>query len=336
MRADVREKPENTARASALTRLASNMVDTESVAAVIVHYRTPEQTVRAARAVAQSTCEVEVVVVDNASGDAVGRRLATEVPRARLVTEEENRGYGAACNRGARETAGKYLLFLNSDTATGPGAAAALVAALEADPSAAAAGPRLLNPDGSLQPSIQRLPTLWRIFCESSGLAALSGGRGVFRGHMKTREDHGRPHPVTAVKGAALLVRRSAFDEVGGFDESFFLYAEETDLLARLSARGHRILYEPRAEVAHLGGGSGGDALFGHLHAGLRRYVEKHHGKAAGKLAAAMLALGAAARWLLAVVTPGESARQRRLRYRSALSASPKTEALRAGSGPAR
>src|SRR6266550_1071254 len=143
MRADLHEKPENTARANALTRLASSMVDTESVAAVIVHYRKPEQTVRAARAVADSTCEIEVVVVDNASGDAVGRRLAAEVPRARLVTEEENRGYGAACNRGARETTGKFLLFLNSDTATAPGAVPALVAALEADPTAAVAGPRL-------------------------------------------------------------------------------------------------------------------------------------------------------------------------------------------------
>ena len=314
-----------------MTPAESDVVNT---AAVIVHYRTPEQTVVAARAVAKSAPGVAVVVVDNSSGDAVAQRLASEAPSARLVVEAENRGYGAGCNRGARETAGKYLLFLNSDTAVAPGAIAALIAALEADPGAAAAGPRLVNADGSLQPSIQRLPTPWRIFCESSGLAALVGGRGFLRGHTKTREDHDRPHEVAALKGAALLVRRSAFEEVGGFDESFFLYAEETDLLARLSDRGHRILYEPRAEVAHLGGGSGGDALYGHLHAGLRRYVEKHHGKAAGKLAAAMLALGAAARWLLAVVTPGESARRRRLRYRSALSASPKTEALRAGSEP--
>ncbi len=289
------------------------------VSAVIVHYRTPGETVRAAKAVAETAPGAAIVVVDNASGDAVGERLASEVPKARLVAEVENLGYGAACNRGARETAGDYLLFLNSDAAVAPGAVAALVAALDRDPEAAAAGPRLVNPDGSLQPSIQRLPTPWRIFCESSGLAALSGGRGVLRGHTKTREDHERAREVTALKGAALLLRRSAFEAVGGFDEAFFLYAEETDLLARLSARGHRILYEPGARVTHLGGGSGGDALFGRVHAGLTRYVEKHHGRAAARLAATCLWLGAAARYAIALITPGESGRRRRLRYRAAL-----------------
>jgi hypothetical protein len=291
----------------------------ESVSAVIVHYRTPEQTVCAARAVVETAPGAEVVVVDNASGDVIGRRLAVEVPSARVVTEQKNRGYGAACNRGARETRREFLLFLNSDTAVARGAVEALTAALEASPAAAAAGPRLVNPDGSPQPSIQRLPTPWRVFCESSGLAALSGGRGFLRGHTKTREDHDRPQGVEALKGAALLVRRSAFEEVGGFDEDFFLYGEETDLLARFSARGWRTLYEPRAEIAHLGGGSGGDALFGQVHAGLRLYVEKHHGKAAGLFCADVLAMGAAVRWLAALVTPGESGRRRRLRYRAAL-----------------
>ncbi len=292
----------------------------EKASAVIVHYRTPELTAAAAKAVAETAPGAEIVVVDNASGDAIAARLAAEVPRARVLVEADNLGYGAGCNRGARVTARPYLLFLNSDSAVGAGAVEALVAALEADPGAAVAAPQLTNLDGSLQPSIQRLPTLWRIFCESSGLAALSGGRGLLRGHTKTREDHARAGPVAAVKGAALLLRRSAFEEVGGFDERFFHYAEETDLLARLSARGHRVLYEPKARLVHLGGGSGGDALFGELHAGLRRYVEIHHGRAAARAAGVILWLGAAGRWLLALVTPGEPGRRRRLRYRAALS----------------
>jgi len=295
------------------------MSGTGSVSAVIVHYRTPEQTVCAARAVAETAPAAAVLVVDNASRDVIGQRLAAEVPRALVLTEGRNRGYGAACNRGARESKGEYLLFLNSDTAVGSGAIQALAEVLAADPLAAAVGPRLVNADGSLQPSIQRLPTPWRIFCESSGLAALCGGRGFLRGHTRTREDHDHPHEVAALKGAALLVRRSAFEAAGGFDEDFFLYGEETDLIARFSARGWRILFEPRAEVAHLGGGSGGDALFGELHAGLVLYVEKRHGRAAGRFCSAVLALGAAARWLAALVTPGELGRRRRLRYRAAL-----------------
>jgi N-acetylglucosaminyl-diphospho-decaprenol L-rhamnosyltransferase len=288
-------------------------------AAVIVHYRTPDETVRAARAVAE-TSDIPILVVDNASGDGISERLAREVPRARVIVQADNRGYAAACNRGARESGEPALLFLNSDAFVAPGAIAALESALDRDPRAAVVGPRLQNPDGTLQPSITRLPTPWRVFCESSGLAALTGGRGMFRGHTRTREDHARAQSVEALMGAALLVRRAALEEVGGFDESFFFYAEESDLMARLRQRGWRILYEPGATVMHLGGASGGDALFGQLHASLRQYAGKNHGAASGRAVAAILWTGAALRYLLALVTPGDSGRRRRLRYRAALS----------------
>jgi N-acetylglucosaminyl-diphospho-decaprenol L-rhamnosyltransferase len=290
------------------------------VAAVVVHHRTPRQTLQAARAVVASAPEAEVLVVDNASGDRIGEDLARLLPAVRLVEEPVNRGFGAACNRGARETARPYLLFLNSDAYVRADAVSALLTALEADPAAAAAGPRLVNPDGSLQPSIQRLPTPWRIFCESSGLAFLTGGRGIFSGHTATRQDHSRSRAAEALKGAALLVRRAAFDEIGGFDEAFFLYAEETDLMARWQSRGRRVLFEPRAEVVHEGGLSAGDRLFGQLHASLVRYTAKHHGRAAAGIVRASLAAGAAVRFGIALMTPGERGRVRRARYRAALS----------------
>ena len=287
--------------------------------AVIVHYKTPAETVNAARAVAETAPDAELVVVDNASGDDVADRLRRDVPAARVVREAANRGFGAACNRGARDTSRPYLLLLNSDAYVKPGAVEALVAALEASPDAAAAAPRLSNPDGTLQPSIQRLPTPWRIFCESSGLAFLSGGQGPLAGHSATREDHSRPRAVEALMGAALLVRRSDFEAAGGFDEAFFLYAEETDLMARWRAAGKRLLFVPSAEVVHEGGRSGGDRLFGQLHASLERYVRKHHGATAAAFAKVSLAAGAAARYGIALLTPGENGRRRRQRYRAAL-----------------
>jgi GT2 family glycosyltransferase len=289
------------------------------VSTVIVHYQTPVETIEAAQAVVGTAPETEIVVVDNASRDSIGQRLAAEVPAARLLTEAENRGYGAACNRGARETSRPYLLLLNSDTVVKPGAVEALVAALESDSGAAAAGPRLENTDGTLQPSIQRLPMLWRIFCESSGLAFLAGGRGPLRGHSATREDHDRAQEVESLKGAALLVRRTAFEEVGGFDDIFFLYGEETDLMARWRKSGWEVLYEPAAVVVHRSGASGGDAMFGQLHEGLAQYVARHQGKAAAVVARAVLRVGAAARYALSLVTPGERGRIRRARYRAAL-----------------
>jgi N-acetylglucosaminyl-diphospho-decaprenol L-rhamnosyltransferase len=290
------------------------------VSAVIVHYRTPSETARAARAVAETSPDTEILVVDNASGDGIAARLATDVPAARVVLEPSNRGFGAACNRGARETTRPYLLFLNSDAYVRPGAVDALAAALEASPGAAAAAPRLSNPDGSLQPSIQRLPSPWRIFCESSGLAFLSGGRPPFAGHSATREDHSQPRAVEAVKGAALLVRRSDLEEANGFDEAFFLYAEETDLLARWKRMGRGLVFEPRAEVVHEGGASAGDRLFGELQASLVRYAAKHHGRVAAIVSRVSLSAGAALRYAIALLTPGERGRARRARYRAALS----------------
>lgn len=294
------------------------------VSAVIVHYKTPDETVEAARAVAGTAPETELVVVDNASGDPVAERLSVEAPSVRMIEEPTNRGYGAACNRGARETGREFLLVLNSDAVVQSGAIEGLVAALDSDPRAAVAGPRLENPDGTLQPSILRLPTAWRIFCESSGLAFLARGRGALRGHSATREDHSRAQSVECVKGAALLVRRSAFEQVGGFDEDFFLYAEESDLAARLRRRGWRILFEPAARVVHRGGGSGGDAVFGQVNASLALYVTRHQGRVAGTLARAVLAAGAAGRYLISLATPGERGRARRSRYRAALAGPPR------------
>ena len=113
------------------------------VVAVIVHFRTADETAVAAAAVARSAPEAEVVVVDNASGDRVAEELARVAPGARLVEESVNRGYGAACNRGARETDRPYLLFLNSDAVVLPGAVAALADALDRDSGLAAVATRL-------------------------------------------------------------------------------------------------------------------------------------------------------------------------------------------------
>ena len=291
----------------------------EGVTAVIVHYRTPEQTLRAARAVALTAPAAEILVVDNDSRDDIAARLSQEEIPARVLTERENRGYGAACNRATRESRRPYLLFLNSDAYLHPGAVDALVDALEAEPGAAAAGPRLFHADGSPQPSIRRLPTPWRIFCESSGLAFLSGGRGPLRGHTATREAHDRRRAVDALMGAALLVRRSDFEQAGGFDEGFFLYAEETDLMTRWRVGGRTILFVPEAAVTHEGGASGGDSLFGQLHAALAQYVEKHHGRVPAAFARGALAAGALGRYAAALLTPGERGRARRSRYGAAL-----------------
>ena len=283
----------------------------------------PEETVRAARAVAESAPETEILVVDNASGDRIEADLAAAVPAARLVAEPSNRGFGAACNRGARESARPYILFLNSDAYVRPGAVAALVAALDAAPGAAAAAPRLSNPDGSLQRSIQRLPTPWRIFCESAGLAFLSGGRRAVR---RPLGDAAGPRAAAIRPGGRWAPRSScgaaAFDAAGGFDENFFLYAEETDLLARWQGMRPRAPLRAAApRSCTRGARSAGDRLFGAAPRLARPLCGEAPRSGWRALAArASLSAGAALRYATALLTPGERGRVRRARYRAALS----------------
>ncbi len=268
----------------------------DRVCAVIVHYRTPAETERAARAVAEASPGTQILVVDNASVDRIAEALVGPVPSARVVTEAVNRGYGAGVQpRCAGDVAPVPAVPQLRRLRRVRARSRRSVAALDADPRAAAAGPRLLSADGSLQPSIRRLPTPWRIFCESSGLAFLSGGRRPLSGHTATRQDHSAPRAVEALMGAALLVRRSAFEEAGGFDESFFLYAEETDLMARWRRAGWRLLYEPAARVRARGRAFRRRPTVRAASCLARRATAgKHHGAAAGRFVAANAALAGA------------------------------------------
>lgn len=197
--------------------------------------------------------ELEILVVDNASGDdsaGVGRSLG-----AKVIETGHNLGYSRAVNRGAAETAAPWLLVANPDTRLAPGSLAQLVASAEADPRVACIGPRLCNLDGSDYPTGRRFPSLL-----IGGLHALLGpvwpDNPATRRYHLTDLDRTRPAQVDWVSGACMLLRRSAFDEVGGFDGSYFMYFEDMDLCLRLARAGWRVVLEPRAIVDHAVGGS--------------------------------------------------------------------------------
>src|SRR5262249_11131009 len=150
-----------------------------------------------------------------------------------------------------------YVLLLNSDTLLAPGALAALAQYLDAHPRAAIAGPRLRNADGSLQPSCHPFLGTMQSFLEKSVVARALARLPVVRDHyLLVNSSHAAPRVVPWVLGAALAIRRSAFDQVGGFDESFFLYAEEVDLCYRLKAAGWEVHFAPVTDVVHVGGAS--------------------------------------------------------------------------------
>jgi len=197
----------------------------------------------------------ELVVVDNGSTDGSVDELARAVPDARLLVTGRNLGYGAAANRGVAATTAPSVLVCNPDLVVRPGVLAALSKVLEDDAGCALVGPLVRTPGGDRYPSARRFPSM----VDAAGHAVL----GIFapdnrftRSYQQaglTGSDVG-PQRVDWVSGACFLVRRAAFEQVGGFDESYFMYAEDVDLCWRLGQAGWRVGYAPTAEVTHLQG----------------------------------------------------------------------------------
>ena len=227
--------------------------------------------------------EWERIVVDNASRDATLAR-ARAVAGVDVLANSENRGFAAAANQGARAARGELLLFLNPDVVAEPGALAALRAAV-APEKVVAAGGRLLNPDGSTQAgfAVRRFPTLATMLAEILLLNRLLPGNPWNRRYRCLDFDYERAAEVEQPAGACLLLKRSAWDAAGGFEERFFpLWFEDVDLCRRLRAGGGTILYEPRARFRHAGAHSlesiapADRQLFWYRN--LLRYFRKHHG----------------------------------------------------------
>ena len=224
-----------------------------TVAAVVVNYESGEALVTCVGSLRAAGAD-DVVVVDNGSTDGSVDRLRRQEPEASLLTPGPNLGYGSAANRGAAATVSTYVLVCNPDLVVSPGAVTTLAAALDADPTAAIAGPLVRTPEGGRYPSARRFPSLM----DAAGHAVL----GLFRPDNRfTRAyqqadldgDAGSAdvRPVDWVSGACLLVRRSAFEAIGGFDEAYFMYAEDVDLCWRAGRAGWSVLYVPAAEVTH-------------------------------------------------------------------------------------
>jgi GT2 family glycosyltransferase len=219
----------------------------------------------------------EVTVVDHGSTDGTVALVAERFPAVRLI-EQANLGYGAGINAGLRLAAAPWLLVLNSDAWASAAALERLVAFAEERPEAAVAGPRLLNPDGTLQRSARGFPTLWRLATEYLFLRKLAPRSRLLNAFYAGDYDHSGPREVEWLMGAVLLVRRDAADEVGLFDEEFFLFSEETDWCYRFREAGWQVWLCPDAEFTHVGGASHGGRLFHENLRGQLRFLAKHRG----------------------------------------------------------
>jgi hypothetical protein len=296
------------------------------VTAVVVSWNTREHLARTLSALegAADGLRVETVVVDNGSTDGSQAMVADKFPRVRLIQSPANVGFARACNVGAAAGTGRAVLLLNSDCELEPGALGVLLGALDADPMLAAVFARLLNADGTLQPSVHdALPTPWSyagdvVFASSLRYALYRAPR-LKRALLRTTlARHRRAHDVAWGGAACMLVRRKAFDAVDGFDERFFMYMEDVDLCARLGAAGFRLRFVPEAVAVHHWGVSAArstSSMLYHAYASRIAYVDKHFpgwgGGVAGALASLELAVRAATLGMAARVT-GSAALQAR------------------------
>ncbi len=264
-----------------------------------------EQTASASGWTAPSLA-LQVIVVDNASSDGSAKMVREGFPNVRLVVNQNNRGFPAANNQGITVADGRYVMLLNPDTEIVSHALTELIAFADRHPAVGMIGPQLLNPDGSVQSSRRRFPTLTTAFIESTWLQpaivdlrsrTLLGSltaplrRLLERYYVSDRPDD-EIQDVDWITGAAMLARREAINDVGLMDEGFFMYSEELDWCRRFRQAGWRVVYLPTAQIVHHVGKSSEQVVAArhiHFQTSKVRYFRKYN----GALAAAAL------RWYL-------------------------------------
>lgn len=258
---------------------------------VVVSYNSRDR-LRACVATAERTRDVRVIVVDNASTD--GSLDALGGLDVTAVALERNGGFAHGCNVGWKRGSAPYVLFLNPDARLQPGALDALVDVLAREADVAAAAPRILEEDGETAPSLRRFPRLRSTFAQALFLHRLFPRASWSDELVRDPDDYEHAGSPEWVSGACVLVRRDALERLGGWDERFFMYCEDTDLCRRLRDLGLDVRYEPRSVVVHEGGASAPRSkLIPVLVESRIRYARKHHGAGVALLERVGIGLGA-------------------------------------------
>ncbi|MBI3909606.1 MAG: glycosyltransferase family 2 protein [Armatimonadetes bacterium] len=257
---------------------------TPDITVIIVSWNTCDYLRRCLASLPRAVAAPErlcVHVVDNGSTDGTLEMVRSEFPWVRLDAAGENLGFARANNRALKACCTEYALLLNPDTEVRPGALDRLVAFMEREPRAGAAGPTLLNTDGSLQKAGDAFPTLIREVLCAPGLRSLRWLDGWRHRLTFQRRSFDHVVEVDGVLGACVLVRRAVWEQVGLLDERFFMYYEEIDWYRRMRAAGWQVFYVPEVVVVHHGGKSSGQRGLENSRIYFRSrylYFRKHHG----------------------------------------------------------
>jgi hypothetical protein len=258
------------------------MITTWPVTIVIVSYNCREALQTCLLKLTAEGDTPPILVVDNASTDGTVEMIAQDFPSIRLIQNTKNHGFSAGCNQGIRACASDFILLLNPDTMLKTAALQKLSDTMRAQPNIGACGPRVLNTDGSLQPSCRQFPTLGAMVCDELGLGRLFPRSRHLAKYRMHGWEHNETSDVDQLMGSCLLLRRATLEHVGLLDERFFLYFEEVDLCQRLCQAGWRVVFVADATVMHLGGESSKNDprnSLGHRYSSLFAFYRKHYPK---------------------------------------------------------
>lgn len=266
------------------------MVARPRVSVLVVHYRAYDELTACLDALSHQTLPPdEVIVIDQTDAACSQPVVARGALRVQVVRCPENLGFAAGINRAARDARGEYLLILNPDALADPQLCATLADWLDRHPEVGAVGPLVRDPDGAIQASARRFPTvLTGLGGRSTWLTRAFPSNPLSRRDLLTGEHVRTPTVVDWVSGACAMVRRTAFDAVGGMDERFFLYWEDADFCRRLREAGWTTMYHPATSVVHAGARATRHAAARSIvafHRSAFRYYWKHGGLLARALA---------------------------------------------------
>jgi GT2 family glycosyltransferase len=250
---------------------------------VLVNWNTKDLLLRCLQTIQEDTrsLSTEIIVVDNASSDGSVSAVRQQFPSVRIVENETNQGFARANNIGIGLAHGNYVCLINSDVELIPECLPRMFHYMEDHRKIGILGPRVLNSDLTLQPSCKNAPTLWTTFCRAAGLDTLLPNSEFFASEQMVLRNLNRIRAVDIVSGCFWMVRAKALSQVGGLDETYFMYSEDKDWCVRFWKAGWQVVYFPEAQAIHFGGSSSSsDPLRFSVEmcrANLQ-YWKKHHG----------------------------------------------------------
>jgi GT2 family glycosyltransferase len=231
--------------------------------------------------------QFEIIVVDNSSSDGTVKIVQESGVQIDLVKNRKNLGYAKANNQGIERSQGRYVLLLNPDTEIQEDSLDSMLKFMDANPRVGALGPKLLNPDGSVQPSCREFPRFSTLIWEFFGLSRLFPKSSIFGRWRMGYFSFDRPGDVDQPMGSCLMLRRQTLNNVGPFDENFRRFFNDVDLCYRIKNVGWKIYFHPDARVVHHKGGSTGKAkrrMIWLSHLAFYRFLKKHKAGLANRL----------------------------------------------------